>query len=210
MSPPPFCLFPSFSPILHPPRCVNPTPNPWNPGTLHPEPCWRESWRLPLPVRPYDFDTVASYDLFRICFSSNSTYSSFLHGVSSFLHGQARLSSGPSQRRLFRKDFRPEGTFFRTIASLLSELWEGFRESRRCSRDTYPESYITKYTCIRRYHTFSLPTIHRCVSASTDRLDINVYVAPIGCTSCIVKSFRSRRSFILSPLWTPEVCGPTS
>ena len=24
------------------------------------------------------------------------------------------------------------------------------RESRRCSRDTYPESYITKYTSIRR------------------------------------------------------------
>ena len=24
--------------------------------------------------------------------------------------------------------------------------WEGFRESRRCSRDTYPESYITEYT----------------------------------------------------------------
>jgi len=22
-------------------------------------------------------------------------------------------------------------------------LWEGYRESRRCSRDTYPESYIT-------------------------------------------------------------------
>ena len=29
-------------------------------------------------------------------------------------------------------------------------LWEGCRESRRCSRDTYPESYITKYTGIRR------------------------------------------------------------
>ena len=29
-------------------------------------------------------------------------------------------------------------------------LWEGYRESRRCSRDTYPESYITKYTSIRR------------------------------------------------------------
>jgi len=28
--------------------------------------------------------------------------------------------------------------------------WEGYRESRRCSRDTYPESYITKYTGIRR------------------------------------------------------------
>ena len=29
-------------------------------------------------------------------------------------------------------------------------LWEGCRESRRCSRDTYLESYITKYTSIRR------------------------------------------------------------
>ena len=29
-------------------------------------------------------------------------------------------------------------------------LWEGCRKSRRCSRDTYPESYITKYTSIRR------------------------------------------------------------
>jgi hypothetical protein len=27
-----------------------------------------------------------------------------------------------------------------------TDTWEGFRESRRCSRDTYPESYITKYT----------------------------------------------------------------
>ena len=26
----------------------------------------------------------------------------------------------------------------------------GYRESRRCSRDTYPESYITKYTRIPR------------------------------------------------------------
>ena len=25
---------------------------------------------------------------------------------------------------------------------------EGFRESRRCSRDTYPESYITEYILI--------------------------------------------------------------
>ena len=29
-------------------------------------------------------------------------------------------------------------------------LWEGCRESKRCSRDTYPESYITQYTSIRR------------------------------------------------------------
>ena len=29
-------------------------------------------------------------------------------------------------------------------------LWEGFRESRRYSRDTHPESYITKSTSIPR------------------------------------------------------------
>ena len=27
-----------------------------------------------------------------------------------------------------------------------SPAWQGYRESRRCSRDTYPESYTTKYT----------------------------------------------------------------
>ena len=34
-------------------------------------------------------------------------------------------------------------------------LWEGCRESRRCSRDAYPESYITKYTCILVYEDYS-------------------------------------------------------
>ena len=29
---------------------------------------------------------------------------------------------------------------------------EGYRENRRCSRDTFPESYITEYTTMRRYH----------------------------------------------------------
>jgi len=32
-------------------------------------------------------------------------------------------------------------------------LWQGCHESRKCSRDTYPESYITKYTSIRRFKT---------------------------------------------------------
>ena len=36
--------------------------------------------------------------------------------------------------------------------TLVGPLWEGYRESRRCSRDTYPESYITKYTSVRRIH----------------------------------------------------------
>jgi hypothetical protein len=31
-----------------------------------------------------------------------------------------------------------------------SSITQGFHESRRCSRDTYPESYITKYTSIQR------------------------------------------------------------
>jgi len=42
------------------------------------------------------------------------------------------------------------------VANVLGErpflkriVWEGCRESRRYSRDTYPESYITKYTSIR-------------------------------------------------------------
>ena len=35
--------------------------------------------------------------------------------------------------------------------TLAGPLWEGCRESRRCSKDTYPESYITRYTSIRRY-----------------------------------------------------------
>ena len=34
--------------------------------------------------------------------------------------------------------------------TLAGPLWEGYHESRRCSRDTYSESYITKYTHIRR------------------------------------------------------------
>jgi len=40
-----------------------------------------------------------------------------------------------------------------TLAGL---LWEGYRESRRCSRDTYPESYITKYTTYTKIKLFPL------------------------------------------------------
>ena len=32
----------------------------------------------------------------------------------------------------------------------LEKTWEGYLESKRCSRDTYPESNITKYPSIRR------------------------------------------------------------
>jgi len=31
------------------------------------------------------------------------------------------------------------------VSTLMGPLWEGYHESRSCSRDTYPESYITEY-----------------------------------------------------------------
>jgi len=35
--------------------------------------------------------------------------------------------------------------------TLSGPLWAGYRESRRCSRDTYPGLHITKYASIRRW-----------------------------------------------------------
>ena len=37
------------------------------------------------------------------------------------------------------------------LTNFKKNLWEGCRARRGYSRDTYPESYITKYTSIRRY-----------------------------------------------------------
>ena len=37
--------------------------------------------------------------------------------------------------------------------TLVGPLWEGYQESRRCSRYTYPESDITEYANIRRLLT---------------------------------------------------------
>jgi len=37
-------------------------------------------------------------------------------------------------------------------------LWEGYHERRRCSRDTNPESYITRYTSIRKTSQNPPPT----------------------------------------------------
>ena len=38
------------------------------------------------------------------------------------------------------------------IYTYIGPLWEGYHESRRCSRDTCPESYITYVTSKRREH----------------------------------------------------------
>ena len=51
-----------------------------------------------------------------------------------------------SVTRVLHHDPIPNGTDRHRVGT----LWEGYDESRRCSRDTYPESYITKYTSIRR------------------------------------------------------------
>ena len=51
----------------------------------------------------------------------------------------------------FGRTVRAGGTFLRARSSdRLRVGWEGYHESRRCKRDTYPESCITKYTSIRR------------------------------------------------------------
>ena len=39
---------------------------------------------------------------------------------------------------------------YNRLVHVIDSGLEGYHESRRCSRDTYPESYITKYTRIRR------------------------------------------------------------
>ena len=44
----------------------------------------------------------------------------------------------------------PSSPFLAFPELIDSPLWEGHLESRRCSRDTHPESYITKCTRIRR------------------------------------------------------------
>ena len=39
----------------------------------------------------------------------------------------------------------------RMFALVVTPRRQGYHESRRCSKDTWPESYITKSTSIRRY-----------------------------------------------------------
>ena len=50
----------------------------------------------------------------------------------------------------YRKDLSIYRKVLVQYSDRLGVGWEGCRESRRCPRDTYPESYITKYTSIRR------------------------------------------------------------
>jgi len=58
-------------------------------------------------------------------------------------------SQGHIQDSQGQNPSRPDSSLDSQV-KFLDRLREGYRESRRCSRVTYPESYITKYTSIRR------------------------------------------------------------
>ena len=71
---------------------------------------------------------------------------------SDFLSGDRGMNACPSHVYLCRHIFYPN-IALPTISmshNMLIDSWEGFHESRRCSRDTYPESHLTKYASIRR------------------------------------------------------------
>ena len=54
----------------------------------------------------------------------------------------------------------------------LSVCWEGFRESRRCSGDTYPESYITEYTsCTKNIVSRAVASHRRPRGAPSDTFE---------------------------------------
>jgi len=65
----------------------------------------------------------------------------------------------------------------------------GYRESRRCSRDTYPESYITEYTSIRRLLTTRGGQISRMTDAAMvladAGADVIVVSDPLGEGACL-------------------------
>ena len=66
----------------------------------------------------------------------------------------------------------------------------------------------TAFTFALPLHSFLAP--HPYPLTSHRSLPHTHLSSLIGCTSCIVKSRRSRSSFISSPLWTPSFCVPTS
>ena len=76
-------------------------------------------------------------------------------------------------------------------------LREGYHESRRCSRDTYPEPYITKYTSSRR---LLLSSLNMPVTFPTDKAPIptknpvHVHIGVVGKKIAPVSSHRQFRS----------------
>jgi len=77
-------------------------------------------------------------------------------------------------------------------------LWEGFRESQTCSRDTNPESYITKYTSIRRilFYRFRtcLQDLHEGNKEEEEKRVRERHPEPTFCTSKERERERERES----------------
>ena len=71
------------------------------------------------------------------------------------------------------------------------------RSSRAAPHPTPELRDVYNLTICETLRPFSSGEVHQLPLANHSSL--------IGCTSCIVKSFRSRSSFISSPLWTNQV-----
>ena len=73
--------------------------------------------------------------------------------------------------------------------TLVGPLWDGYYEGRRCSRDTYPESYVTKYTSIRRINLIHGRNRNRLQPPTARRT---------WTTATLARSLRSRQPSVAS------------
>ena len=80
----------------------------------------------------------------RICFAERPCFL-LVTGYDTCPCSQAHQEPGPSGKM---PEFFLSVVFFGngTAGNGVDRLLQGCRESRRCSTDTYPESYITEYT----------------------------------------------------------------
>ena len=104
-------------------------PNPWIAGSNHIDPSIP---RVPA-IQPRHRIVFAEINLF-----GTQIISQISRGIGAVSYFRSHESRSHSETK---------GQYLRVERG---GLWEGCRESRRCSRDTYQESYIAKYTSIRR------------------------------------------------------------
>ena len=64
--------------------------------------------------------------------------------------------------------------------TLAGPLWEGFCESRRCAKDTYPESHITEYILIYEDITVALGPRSRLARRSGTAVGVPSAVRNLG------------------------------
>ena len=64
---------------------------------------------------------------------------------------------------------------------------EGYRDRRRCSRDTYPEPYITKYTSIRRLADGVFAAVSGWGAAGDESLPVSAVMFETKCVMIFVE-----------------------